>query len=543
MTTRFSKTLFSARRRWRWGLALGIVLAIFLGHGPLLSGLASILVVRQPSDGANFIVLRGSERGVFGASGFRAAVDFCQRDPSHRILLIGHHPGRLVELGILPSWETFARGELARRGVPAAAVAVVKGKAVDDWDDCRLLAAWLKARPEAIVAVAANPLGSRCVRYMLDAAMTPSEAARAPVFLLDDLRCTPFNWYKSRSGVKGFMFAWLDMIYAWRHGSDRQMPPPQSVEAYQKTLSERFGPRRQQNQDRTDVSSLKGCTSNPRRSWGRIGARGLSIRRTIVAAKVSPDSPHADALTAGAGRRRVRRKARWLAAALAIAMAAGLWFARGALLPAVAHWLDVGQRPQPADAIMLLTGGAETRAFAAAALCKCGWAPRILVSTVAAAPQPEETAMLPEHEVNVRVLLACGVPKQDVIVLNAQARTTFDEAKALSAYLEKAGHLRILLVTNGYHTRRARWIFAEVLGSQMATIVPISVPTDEFEEDSWWRSERGFAAIAGECMKLGFYRLRYGNLGYLAAAVALLWLGWRVVRRKQLLGNDVGAVV
>ena len=79
----------------------------------------------------------------------------------------------------------------------------------------------------------------------------------------------------------------------------------------------------------------------------------------------------------------------------------GVWFARGALLPAVSHWLDVGQRPQPADAIMLLTGNAETRAFAAAALYKGGWAPRILVSTVAAAPQRDQIALLPEHEVNL----------------------------------------------------------------------------------------------------------------------------------------------
>ena len=181
---------FFARRRWRWGLALGIALAIWLGHGLLFYGLASVLVVRQPIDGATFLVLRGHERGVLGANGFRAAADFCRRDPSHRVLLIGHRPGRLVELGILPPWETFARNELERRGVPASAVTVVEGNAVDEWDDCRLLGAWLKARPEATVAVAVNPLGSRRVRHMLDAAMAPPEAAlrtrlppgRSPVY-------------------------------------------------------------------------------------------------------------------------------------------------------------------------------------------------------------------------------------------------------------------------------------------------------------------------------------------------------------------------
>ena len=289
-----------------------------------------------------------------------------------------------MELGVLPPWETFARGELKRRGVPASAVAVVEGESIDEWDDFRLLATWLKARPDATVAVASNPFSSRRVRYMLDAAMAPPEAAHARVFLLDDPQCTAANWRQSRFGVKHFMFSCLDLIYAWAHGSDRQTPPPQSVEAYQKALSERFGTRRQQNQHRTDANSLKGFTSGP---------------------------------------------------------------------------------------------------------------------------------PLPRGE---------GIDDGTV---------------------EKAGHLRILLVTNGYHTRRARWIFTEVLDGQAATVLPISVPRDEFAEESWWRSERGFAAIAGECLKLGFYRLRYGKLGCLAAGAALLWLGWRAFRRKPLVVNNLGVVV
>ena len=58
---------------------------------------------------------------------------------------------------------------------------------------------------------------------------------------------------------------------------------------------------------------------------------------------------------------------------LIVALLTGLYLARAVILPAVASWLDVGEPPQPADAIMLLTGDAETRPFAAAALWKAGW--------------------------------------------------------------------------------------------------------------------------------------------------------------------------
>jgi uncharacterized SAM-binding protein YcdF (DUF218 family) len=232
---------------------------------------------------------------------------------------------------------------------------------------------------------------------------------------------------------------------------------------------------------------------------------------------------------------------------LAVGLLAVLYLARGTLLPAAAAWLDVGRPPQSADAIMLLTGDAETRAFAAAALYKAGWAPRIVLSTVANRPPPQdpldEQSKLPrEHEINLRVLLACGVPRSKVVILDGQARSTYDEAVALAAYLAESSPQRLLVVTNGYHTRRARWIFQRVLGGQATRIAAISAPMDDLQADNWWRSEEGFAIILGEYLKLGFYGLRYGNLGY-GAAVLVLLLVVLVYRRNWLMGKDLGQVV
>ena len=58
------------------------------------------------------------------------------------------------------------------------------------------------------------------------------------------------------------------------------------------------------------------------------------------------------------------------------------WFACGALLEAAAKAWVVHDVIQPADAIVVLGGGLETRPFAAAALYKNGFTPKILVSDV-----------------------------------------------------------------------------------------------------------------------------------------------------------------
>ena len=233
----------------------------------------------------------------------------------------------------------------------------------------------------------------------------------------------------------------------------------------------------------------------------------------------------------------------WLPLLLVAGCLTGLYLGRGAVLPRVAGWLDVGTPPEHADAIMLLTGEAETRAFAAAALWKAGWAPRILVSTVARDPQHERTSVPPEHEINLRVLRACGVPPGAVLLLDGQACSTYDEALAAADYLGRSGPQRLLVVTSGFHTRRARWIFQRVLAGKAAVVTLVAAPEDQLPADAWWHSATGFAVISGEYLKLGFYMLRYSYLALVIAVAIVAWLAWRVYRRKRLLGKDLGLVV
>ena len=75
------------------------------------------------------------------------------------------------------------------------------------------------------------------------------------------------------------------------------------------------------------------------------------------------------------------RARRWLiTTAIVVAIATSCYAARGLILLALGTWLDVGERPEKADFVMILTGEENNRPFLAAALLRAGYAQRALVA-------------------------------------------------------------------------------------------------------------------------------------------------------------------
>ena len=164
-----------------------------------------------------------------------------------------------------------------------------------------------------------------------------------------------------------------------------------------------------------------------------------------------------------------------------------------------------------------------------------GWAPKILLNTVADHPSQASGAVPPFFDIILKVLEYGGVPPDRVVRLDSAAATTFDEAKAVADYLADHPVKKLLIVTEGPHTRRARWIFQRVLADRPVEIAMVSAPADEFDNENWWRSEEGFLFVVSEYFKLFYYGLRYGRLGYEIAAAALLAIflcAWFLRRRK-----------
>ena len=104
-----------------------------------------------------------------------------------------------------------------------------------------------------------------------------------------------------------------------------------------------------------------------------------------------------------------------------------------------------------------------------------------------------------------QVLLKRGVPAEAIVLLPGEVNSTADEARALKRYLEEHAGRRVAVVTNDYHTRRARWIFRNEIGDRAADLAFFGAPTDDFDAHDWWRSETGFRCYSDEYVKLLAY--------------------------------------
>ncbi len=197
------------------------------------------------------------------------------------------------------------------------------------------------------------------------------------------------------------------------------------------------------------------------------------------------------------------RRRRWLCRLLPhLAVAVLLVALHPWLLPLAGRFLDVSEPPREVDDVMVLGGGADTRPFVAAALYKAGLAHRVLVPTVMASPDVDDGLTAPEHEVMRQVLLKRGVPAEAIVLLPGDVNSTADEARSLKRYLDEHPGRRVAVVTNDYHTRRARHIFHTELGAELPFF---AAPTDGYDAGDWWRSEEGCSLYLNEYLKMATY--------------------------------------
>ena len=114
-------------------------------------------------------------------------------------------------------------------------------------------------------------------------------------------------------------------------------------------------------------------------------------------------------------------------------------------------------------------------------------------------------------ELAAKELTRAGVPPEKIEVIWPPANNTFDEATRLREYASAARLHHLLVVTSGYHSRRAFWTLSRVFaGSGVALgIEPVEPGEQTPRAMFWWLYPLGWKLVAGEYAKLVYYRLRY----------------------------------
>ena len=116
-----------------------------------------------------------------------------------------------------------------------------------------------------------------------------------------------------------------------------------------------------------------------------------------------------------------------------------------------------------------------------------------------------------ENDLTRQVLLKQGVTNSDCITVGHGVASTYDESRAVRAWVEETKAHSVIIPTDLFHTRRARWIFEKNLESkkQKIEIHVRAVDMPRYGATNWWLKEDGLIAFQNEVVKSVFYHLRY----------------------------------
>lgn len=179
-------------------------------------------------------------------------------------------------------------------------------------------------------------------------------------------------------------------------------------------------------------------------------------------------------------------------------------------LPFAGRFLVKQDQLQKADVIFVLGGTRVERWLEAVDLYKEGWAPRIVLSP--GLTEPAEAGlrargvMYPrEGDLARDGAIALGVPAGIVSVLAEDVDNTAAEAVALSRLLSADQARRVIVVTSGYHTRRAGFAFRRQFANTPVQVTVRGSRYSSVQPARWWRSRSDIRLLMTELPKLAAY--------------------------------------
>jgi uncharacterized SAM-binding protein YcdF (DUF218 family) len=192
-------------------------------------------------------------------------------------------------------------------------------------------------------------------------------------------------------------------------------------------------------------------------------------------------------------------------------------FTAVALMPALAwgaaRFLIVRTPVAHADIVVMMSGSAtfHERAQHAAQLYNEGRAPKIILTNdnlqSGWSEQQQRNPFYYERAKDELILL--GVPEQNIEVLMDPILGTYDEACLIKVYAESHNVHSIVVVTSGYHSRRALFTFQKVFSGTQTEIGmdPVATGIDTPSPATWWFKSFGWQVVGQEYGKLLCYRL------------------------------------
>ena len=180
-----------------------------------------------------------------------------------------------------------------------------------------------------------------------------------------------------------------------------------------------------------------------------------------------------------------------------------------------ARLLIVRAEIQSPDAIIVLSGSSTyiERASWAAKLYREGRAPMVVLTNdgVISGWDNREDRNPLFYELSIRRMQQEGVPSAQIEVAPGQAGGTYDESLLVREFAVERRLHRLLIVTSGYHSRRALWSIRRACEGSGIEVGIDSAPTG-WQTTSpwlWWSKRKGWKLVAGEYVKIIYYWTKY----------------------------------
>ena len=204
-----------------------------------------------------------------------------------------------------------------------------------------------------------------------------------------------------------------------------------------------------------------------------------------------------------------RRRTAWIVAAI-LAIALLVYALSPRLLTAAGNQLIHADPLQHADVIMVLAPFLD-RVVEAATLYQRGYAPLVMIAPEARGISEQELidrgVIRGSEGRRLDALIALGVPRDSIVILDGQTDSTADEARLFAEWASTHPIKRAIVVTSPPHTYRSRLTFLRAVENLGLDIIVHPSSRHPFQGDNWWRTRRTLRDGLLEWQKLVYYRL------------------------------------
>lgn len=173
------------------------------------------------------------------------------------------------------------------------------------------------------------------------------------------------------------------------------------------------------------------------------------------------------------------------------------------LLRGAGAYLIIADKLEPANAIVILSGGIESRMEEALSLYRDGYGKVIILTETG--QQLEDFDTLHSNDIRIQ-LLNNGIPGGNILITDNEVNSTADEAYAVKVLLTNQQFKSAIIISDPYHMRRTAVVFRDIFGDSPVKLIFRPVRGSWYNSRTWFLKPDGWKFTGMEYLKLiGYY--------------------------------------